>query len=166
MDLAALCPGSPRRHALRPRRRRHEILACCGGHRGRSLLAANPNHPGSLAFLLTSDEEGDATDGTVIVVEDLKARGEMLDFCIIGEPTSVDTLGDMIKNGRRGSLSGNLTVKGIQCHIAYPKKAVTRSTKPPRPWPNWPPRHGIRATSTTSQPPGRFPISTAPAPPT
>ena len=73
-----------------------------------TFIAANPDHPGSLAFLLTSDEEGDAT--------------EMLDFCIIGEPTSVDTLGDMIKNGRRGSLSGNLTVKGIQCHIAYPEK--------------------------------------------
>ena len=87
-----------------------------------TFIAANLNHPGSLAFLLTSDEEGDATDGTVIVVEALKARGEMLDFCIIGEPTSVDTLGDMIKNGRRGSLSGNLTVKGIQCHIAYPEK--------------------------------------------
>ena len=87
-----------------------------------TFIAANPDHPGSLAFLLTSDEEGDATDGTVIVVEALKARGEMLDFCIIGEPTSVDTLGDMIKNGRRGSLSGNLTVKGIQCHIAYPEK--------------------------------------------
>ena len=87
-----------------------------------SFIAANPNHPGSLALLLTSDEEGDATDGTVIVVEALKARGETLDFCIIGEPTSVDTLGDMIKNGRRGSLSGNLTIKGIQCHIAYPEK--------------------------------------------
>jgi len=87
-----------------------------------AFIAANPNHPGSLAFLLTSDEEGDATDGTVIVVEALKARGETRDFCIIGEPTSVDTLGDMIKNGRRGSLSGVLTVKGIQCHIAYPEK--------------------------------------------
>jgi len=85
-----------------------------------AFVAANPQHPGSLAFLLTSDEEGDATDGTVAVVEALKARGEALDFCIIGEPTSVDTLGDMIKNGRRGSLSGKLTVKGIQCHIAYP----------------------------------------------
>ena len=83
-------------------------------------VAANPNHPGSIAFLLTSDEEGDAVDGTTIVVETLKSRGETLDFCIIGEPTSVDTLGDMIKNGRRGSLSGKLTVKGIQCHIAYP----------------------------------------------
>ena len=85
-----------------------------------AFIAANPQHPGSLAFLLTSDEEGDATDGTVAVVESLKARGETFDFCVIGEPTSVDTLGDMIKNGRRGSLSGRLTVKGIQCHIAYP----------------------------------------------
>lgn len=85
-----------------------------------AFIAANPNHPGSIAFLLTSDEEGDANDGTIAVVEALKARGETLDYCIIGEPTSVDTLGDMIKNGRRGSLSGKLTVKGIQCHIAYP----------------------------------------------
>ncbi len=87
-----------------------------------AFLAAHPGYPGSLALLLTSDEEGDATDGTVIVVEALKARGESIDFCIIGEPTSVNTLGDMIKNGRRGSLSGVLTVKGIQCHIAYPEK--------------------------------------------
>jgi succinyl-diaminopimelate desuccinylase len=87
-----------------------------------AFVAATPDHPGSIAFLLTSDEEGDATDGTVAVVETLKARGERIDFCIIGEPTSVDTLGDMIKNGRRGSLSGVLTVKGIQCHIAYPEK--------------------------------------------
>lgn len=87
-----------------------------------TFLAAHPDHPGSLAFLLTSDEEGDATDGTVAVVETLKARGQRLDYCVIGEPTSVDRLGDMIKNGRRGSLSGVLTVKGIQCHIAYPEK--------------------------------------------
>jgi succinyl-diaminopimelate desuccinylase len=85
-----------------------------------AFVAAHPQHTGSIAFLLTSDEEGDANDGTIAVVEALKARGESLDFCIIGEPTSVDTLGDMIKNGRRGSLSGKLTVKGIQCHIAYP----------------------------------------------
>jgi succinyl-diaminopimelate desuccinylase len=85
-----------------------------------AFISTNPQHPGSIAFLLTSDEEGDATDGTVAVIEALKARGETLDYCIIGEPTSVDTLGDMIKNGRRGSLSGKLTVKGIQCHIAYP----------------------------------------------
>ena len=87
-----------------------------------AFIAAHPQHPGSLAFLLTSDEEGDAIDGTTIVVEALKARGETLDYCVIGEPTSVNTLGDMIKNGRRGSLSGTLMVKGIQCHIAYPEK--------------------------------------------
>ena len=85
-----------------------------------TFVANHPDHPGSIAILLTSDEEGDANDGTIAVVEALKARGESLDFCIIGEPTSVDRLGDMIKNGRRGSLSGKLTVKGIQCHIAYP----------------------------------------------
>lgn len=85
------------------------------------LLAAGPVE-GSLAFLLTSDEEGEATDGTVKVVETLKARGETLDCCIVGEPTSVNRLGDMIKNGRRGSLSGKLTVRGIQGHVAYPEK--------------------------------------------
>lgn len=87
-----------------------------------AFLADHPEFSGSLALLLTSDEEGDAVDGTVAVVEALKARGETLDYCIIGEPTSVNTLGDMIKNGRRGSLSGTLKVKGIQCHIAYPEK--------------------------------------------
>lgn len=83
-------------------------------------VAAHPDHPGSIAFLITSDEEAVATDGTVKVVEMLKARGETLDYCIVGEPTSVNTLGDMIKNGRRGSMGGMLRVKGIQCHIAYP----------------------------------------------
>ncbi|MDP1924366.1 MAG: succinyl-diaminopimelate desuccinylase [Thiobacillus sp.] len=86
-------------------------------------VAAHPDHPGSLAFLLTSDEEGPATDGTVRVVETLKARGEFLDFCIIGEPTSAAEFGDTIKNGRRGSLSGKLTIKGVQGHIAYPHLA-------------------------------------------
>lgn len=85
-------------------------------------VAEHPDHPGSIAFLITSDEEGDALDGTVAVVEALQARGETLDYCIIGEPTSVNTVGDMVKNGRRGSLSGKLKVKGIQCHIAYPEK--------------------------------------------
>ncbi|SCU76444.1 N-succinyl-diaminopimelate deacylase [Cupriavidus necator] len=83
-------------------------------------VKAHPAHAGSIAFLITSDEEGPAHDGTIKVVEALSARGERLDYCVIGEPTSVDTLGDMVKNGRRGSLSGKLTVKGIQCHIAYP----------------------------------------------
>ena len=78
---------------------------------------------GAIAFLLTSDEEGPAIDGTVRLVELLQARGESLDYCIVGEPTSVDRLGDMIKNGRRGSLSGRLTVQGIQGHIAYPHLA-------------------------------------------
>ncbi|WP_265920546.1 succinyl-diaminopimelate desuccinylase [Cupriavidus nantongensis] len=83
-------------------------------------VKAHPAHAGSIGFLITSDEEGPAHDGTVKVVEALAARGERLDYCVIGEPTSVNALGDMVKNGRRGSLSGKLTVKGIQCHIAYP----------------------------------------------
>ncbi|CAG2134065.1 succinyl-diaminopimelate desuccinylase [Cupriavidus numazuensis] len=83
-------------------------------------VKTHPAHAGSIAFLITSDEEGPAHDGTIKVVEALKARGERLDYCVIGEPTSVDTLGDMVKNGRRGSLSGKLVVKGVQCHIAYP----------------------------------------------
>ncbi|MBL8469152.1 succinyl-diaminopimelate desuccinylase [Methyloversatilis discipulorum] len=86
-------------------------------------VARVPDHAGSIAFLLTSDEEGDAIDGTVRVVEALAARGERLDYCVVGEPTSVTKLGDMIKNGRRGSLSGKLTVKGVQGHIAYPHLA-------------------------------------------
>lgn len=86
-------------------------------------VAARPDHPGSIALLLTSDEEGPATDGTVMVVEALKARGEAIDCCIVGEPTSVDRLGDVIKNGRRGSLSGKLVVQGVQGHVAYPQLA-------------------------------------------
>jgi succinyl-diaminopimelate desuccinylase len=83
-------------------------------------IAENPNHTGSIGLLITSDEEGVAVDGTVKVVEALKARSELIDYCIVGEPTSNKVVGDMIKNGRRGSLSGKLTVKGIQGHIAYP----------------------------------------------
>ena len=83
-------------------------------------VAAHPQHRGSIALLLTSDEEGVAVDGTVRVVEALQARNERLDYCIVGEPTAVSKMGDTIKNGRRGSLSGVLTVKGIQGHIAYP----------------------------------------------
>ena len=90
------------------------VVAC------EEFVAAHPDHQGSIAFLITSDEEGVAVNGTTRVVELLKARGEPLDYCIVGEPTAVDRLGDMIKNGRRGSMSGKLTVKGIQCHIAYP----------------------------------------------
>lgn len=78
---------------------------------------------GGIALLITSDEEGPSVDGTVKVCAALKSRGERIDYCIVGEPTSVNTLGDMIKNGRRGSLSGKLTVKGLQGHIAYPQLA-------------------------------------------
>jgi succinyl-diaminopimelate desuccinylase len=86
-------------------------------------LAVRPQPPGSIALLITSDEEGDAVDGTVRVVEALKARGETLDFCIVGEPTAERRLGDTVKNGRRGSLSGALRVRGIQGHVAYPHLA-------------------------------------------
>jgi succinyl-diaminopimelate desuccinylase len=91
------------------------VVAC------EEFVAANPSHPGSIAFLITSDEEGVAINGSVKVCEVLKARGELLDYCVVGEPTAVSKLGDMIKNGRRGSMSGRLTVRGVQCHIAYPQ---------------------------------------------
>ena len=86
-------------------------------------LKERPNHSGSIALLLTSDEEGPAVDGTAKVVNVLKERGETMDYCIVGEPTSVDALGDTLKNGRRGSLSGRLTVRGVQGHVAYPHLA-------------------------------------------
>ncbi len=86
-------------------------------------LAAHPQHKGSIAFLITSDEEGPSVDGTVKVCEWLQQQGQRLDACIVGEPTSVQQVGDMIKNGRRGSLSGKLRVKGVQGHIAYPHLA-------------------------------------------
>jgi len=85
-----------------------------------TFVAERPNHGGSLALLLTSDEEGPSIDGTARVIERMKRQGEAIDYCIVGEPTSVAELGDMIKNGRRGSLSGRLTVRGLQAHIAYP----------------------------------------------
>jgi succinyl-diaminopimelate desuccinylase len=88
-----------------------------------AFVAAQPRHAGAIAFLVTSDEEGPSVDGTVRLVEMLKGRGERLDMCIVGEPTSVDALGDMVKNGRRGTLSARLTVRGIQGHVAYPQLA-------------------------------------------
>jgi succinyl-diaminopimelate desuccinylase len=88
-----------------------------------AFVGSHPDHRGSIAMLVTSDEEGVATDGTVKVVERLEGRGERIDYCIVGEPTSVDRLGDMIKNGRRGSLSGRLVVKGVQGHVAYPDRS-------------------------------------------
>jgi len=84
--------------------------------------AAAPHVSGSVAMLLTSDEEGDAVDGTVAVVSALLERGETIDACIVGEPTSTERFGDTIKNGRRGSLNGRLRVHGQQCHIAYPER--------------------------------------------
>jgi len=93
------------------------VVAC------EEFVAAHPDHAGSVAFLITSDEEGPAVDGTVVVCELLEERGETLDYCLVGEPTSSHVLGDMIKNGRRGSLSGCLVVKGVQGHIAYPHLA-------------------------------------------
>jgi succinyl-diaminopimelate desuccinylase len=88
-----------------------------------AFVAEHPEHAGSIAVLFTSDEEGPAVDGTVRVVEALRDRGERIDYCIVGEPTSEGRLGDVIKNGRRGSLSGNLVVKGVQGHVAYPHLA-------------------------------------------
>ncbi|MGN6581105.1 MAG: succinyl-diaminopimelate desuccinylase [Bordetella sp.] len=93
------------------------IVAC------EEFTAAYPVHEGSIALLLTSDEEGPAVDGTVIVCDELQRRGVQLDYCIVGEPTSGECLGDICKNGRRGSLSGRLTVKGVQGHVAYPHLA-------------------------------------------
>ncbi len=86
-------------------------------------VAAHPNHAGSIAFLITSDEEGPAVDGTARVVDTLSARGEQIDYCLVGEPSSQARLGDVIKNGRRGSINGNLTVLGKQGHVAYPHLA-------------------------------------------
>jgi succinyl-diaminopimelate desuccinylase len=86
-------------------------------------VAAHPGHRGSIAFLITSDEEGPSVDGTKRVVEALKARGETIDWCIVGEPSSDKAVGDTIKIGRRGSLSGRLTVHGVQGHVAYPQLA-------------------------------------------
>lgn len=88
----------------------------------REFVTTYPDAPGSIAFLITSDEEGPSVDGTARVIERLRERGERIDYCIIGEPSSVERFGDLIKNGRRGTLSGTLRVKGIQAHIAYPDR--------------------------------------------
>ncbi|MFH4830700.1 succinyl-diaminopimelate desuccinylase [Vibrio diabolicus] len=86
-------------------------------------IAENPDHKGSIGFLITSDEEGPFINGTVRVVETLMARGENIDMCIVGEPSSTEVVGDVVKNGRRGSITGDLTVKGTQGHVAYPHLA-------------------------------------------
>ncbi|MBO8133644.1 succinyl-diaminopimelate desuccinylase [Dickeya fangzhongdai] len=86
-------------------------------------VAAHPNHQGRLAFLITSDEEASAVNGTVKVVETLMARQERLDYCLVGEPSSTDRVGDVVKNGRRGSITANLRIHGVQGHVAYPHLA-------------------------------------------
>ena len=85
-------------------------------------VAAHPAHPGSIGLLITSDEEGPSVDGTVRVVEAFKARGEAMDYCIVGEPSSTERFGDTIRNGRRGTLTGRLVVNGVQGHVAYPHR--------------------------------------------
>ena len=90
----------------------------------RRFIARHPVHDGSIGFLITSDEEGPAVDGTVRVLEHLRSRGQSIDWCLVGEPTSTQTVGDVIKSGRRGSLNGELTVVGIQGHVAYPHLAA------------------------------------------
>ena len=94
------------------------VVAC------EEFLAARPEPAGSIAFLITSDEEGPAQDGTRAVVETLEARGEKIDWCLVGEPSSRERLGDMLRIGRRGSLSGDLLVSGVQGHVAYPESAI------------------------------------------
>ena len=86
-------------------------------------IEQNPDHQGSIAFLITSDEEGPAINGTVKVIETLQQRNEKIDWCLVGEPSSSERLGDVVKNGRRGSLGARLTVKGVQGHVAYPHLA-------------------------------------------
>jgi len=93
------------------------VVAC------EAFIGAHPDHPGRIGFLITSDEEGPAVDGTVRVLEYLRDKGRAIDWCLVGEPSSSDKLGDVIKNGRRGSLNAVLTVRGVQGHIAYPQLA-------------------------------------------
>lgn len=88
-----------------------------------AFVAAHPDHPGTLALLLTSDEEGDAIDGVRRVAEHFRATGQCIDFCVTGEPSSMQKLGDLIRVGRRGTLTGTLTVRGVQGHVAYPERA-------------------------------------------
>ena len=126
-----------------------------------AFLDKQPDHRGSIALLLTSDEEGPAVDGTVKVVEALAARGEALDYCIVGEPTSLERTGDMIKNGRRGSLSGELTVKGVRAMLPIPISRAIRFTMSRARSPSWPVWNGIAGTNTSPPRPGRSRTSTA-----
>ena len=130
-------------------------------------VAEHPRHAGSIAVLFTSDEEGPAVDGTVRVVEALRERGEKLDYCVVGEPTSEARLGDVIKNGRRGSLSGNLVVKGVQATSPIPTSQIIQCTRSAPRSPSLRARSGMRATSISRPRPGRCRTSTpAPGPTT
>ena len=123
MALGSLCACDPRRTALRARRRRYEKRPCRDADGGDAIRAASRRHAGTLAFLITSDEEGPSVDGTKRVMELLAARGVRIRWCIVGEPSSEASIGDTIKVGRRGSLSARLTVHGVQGHVAYPALA-------------------------------------------
>ena len=101
----------------------------------------HPHHKGSIAWLITSDEEGPSVNGTVKVVEHLVKRNEKIDWCLVGEPSSTTTVGDIIKNGRRGSLGAHMKVFGIQGHVAYPIWPTTRFTEWHPLSPSWPPEH-------------------------
>ena len=131
-------------------------------------VAAHPDHPGSIAFLITSDEEGPPSTAPSRWSRRLEARGEKIDWCLVGEPSSRERLGDTIKIGRRGSLTGLLTVHGKQGHVAYPQlRQQPLPRLPPRPWPPCAPRSGTRATPISRRPASRSPTSTwAPAPTT
>lgn len=123
-DSPPLCPPSATLGFTGAARPNMKTSIACFVTACERFVAENTAHKGSIALLITSDEEGDVVYGTTKVVDALKARGESIDYCIVGEPTAVEKLGDTLKNGRRGSLSGNLTVKGKQGHIAYPHLAV------------------------------------------
>ncbi len=124
-------------------------------------VAAHPDHRGRVGLLLTSDEEGPTNlDGVRRVVEHFRAIGERIDWCVVGEPSAKERLGDLIRVGRRGSLSGTLSVRGVQGHVAYPEKALNPiHAFQRRPWPNWQPSAGTKATATSRRLRSRSPIS-------
>ncbi len=127
-------------------------------------VAQYPNHRGRLAFLITSDEEASAKNGTVKVVETLMARNERLDYCLVGEPSSTEVVGDVVKNGRRGSLTCNLTIHGVQGMSPIRTLPITLSTARRRCWRNWSISSGIKAMSSSRRPACRSPTcSPAPA---
>jgi len=123
-------------------------------------VAAHPEHPGRIGFLITSDEEGPAADGTVRVVQHLQDQGKAIDWCLVGEPSSSSALGDVIKNGRRGSLGAVLT-KAYRATSPTRTWRITLFTAPFRRYTHWPAKPGTRAMSFSRLRPCRFPTSTA-----